>query len=386
MTVCFLGGTRYSTPLDATSEKKFQLLTRLSRIFVIGFSADVWPRWFRQHARFYLLPCLPMPGLRYAEMFLLGPLLALWLIFRHQVQILVAQSPYEGVAAALAKRIAESFGRRVALVVESHGDFEADLFLHRRIWASGAYRVLMRRAASFSLRHADMFRAISKSTRAQLDHWAPGKFVCQFPTWTDIEVFLAAGADGQKDDNFIICAGVLIRRKGVHFLLDALAKVNGGASAARLSLVGKPEDRAHAQSLREQVERLGLNGSVTFQDHVSQEELARHMARAQVLVLPSLSEGLGRVVVEAMACGTPVIGSRVGGISELIVDGVTGFLVSPGDVEALANRIRWVLNHSGEAREMGRRARDLVSRCFSPEIYVHGYASLFAMAMDTRLK
>jgi glycosyltransferase involved in cell wall biosynthesis len=314
----------------------------------------------------------------------LGPLLALWLIFRYRVQILVAQSPYEGVAAALAKKVAASFGIRVALVVESHGDFDANLFLHRQIWASGAYRVLMHSAARFSLRYADVLRAVSKSTRAQLDRWAPGKTVYQFPAWTDIEVFFGAGADGTKDENLVVYAGVLTRGKGVHFLLEALAQINGNATAARLLLVGKPEDRSHAQSLREQVGRLGLNGSVTFQDHVSQQELARRMARARVFVLPSLSEGLGRVVAEAMACGTPVIGSRVGGIPEMIEDGVTGFLVPPGDVEALANRIRWILSHPDEAEEMGRRGRAFVSKWFSPDLYVRRYASLFEMAMDTR--
>jgi glycosyltransferase involved in cell wall biosynthesis len=384
MTVCFLGGTRYTTPLDATSEKKFGLLARVSRTFVVGFSANLWPRRFIQHARFYLLPCLPIPILRYAEMFLLGPLLVLWLIVRYRVKILVAQSPYEGVAAALAKKVAASFGMRVALVVESHGDFEVDLFLHRPIRAPRAYRVLMRRAASFSVWHADVLRVVSESTRAQLDRWAPGKSVCQFPAWTDIEVFFSAGADGAKDDNLIMYAGVLTRRKGVHVLLDALAQINGNAAAARLSLVGKPEDRSHAQSLKEQVQRLGLNGSVMFQDHVPQQELAKRMARARVFVLPSLSEGLGRVVVEAMACGTPVIGSRVGGIPDMIEDGVTGFLVPAGDVEALANRIQWVLSHPGEAQEMGRRGREFASKCFSPDMYVRGYARLFEMAMDTR--
>jgi glycosyltransferase involved in cell wall biosynthesis len=59
-------------------------------------------------------------------------------------------------------------------------------------------------------------------------------------------------------------------------------------------------------------------------------------------------------------------------------------LVPPGDVEALANRIRWVLSHPGEAQEMGRRGREFASRCFSPDMYVRRYASLFEMAMDAR--
>ncbi len=131
--VCFLGGARYSQPLDATSEKKFRSLAALGQMFVIGFSTDAKPRHFTEHASFYLLPCLPVPLLRYLLMFTGGPILAMWCILRHDVRVLVAQSPYEGFAAAWAKLLARFFGRRVALVVESHGDFEVSLFLQRRV-------------------------------------------------------------------------------------------------------------------------------------------------------------------------------------------------------------------------------------------------------------
>jgi len=289
MKVAFVGGARYSKPLDATSEKKFRLLAGLGRAFVIGFSTDVWPKQFTQHASFYLLPHLRVAGLRYASLFLLGPPLAVWLIFWRGVQVLVAQSPYEGFAVAVAKRVGRWFGRKVALVVESHGDFEVSLFLQRRVSVPWLYRALMRWAAGFSFRHSDVLRAISNSTRAQLERWAPDKPVLQFPAWTDIEVFFEAGGDRQKDGHLVLYAGVLVPLKGVHFLLDAFAKVNDDAPTARLCLIGKPSDAHYAQSLREQVDRLGLNGSVTFQNHEAQQELGRHMARARVFVLPSLS-------------------------------------------------------------------------------------------------
>ena len=131
--ICFIGGTRYSKPLNATAEKKFRALKSLGELFVIGFSQDLRLRRFTEHANFYLLPKIPIPVLRYAEMFILGPLLACWLIFRRRIQVLVAQSPYEGFAAALAKKIAGWLGRKVVLVVENHGDFEESLFLYRRI-------------------------------------------------------------------------------------------------------------------------------------------------------------------------------------------------------------------------------------------------------------
>jgi glycosyltransferase involved in cell wall biosynthesis len=104
------------------------------------------------------------------------------------------------------------------------------------------------------------------------------------------------------------------------------------------------------------------------------------MRQARVLVLPSLSEGLGRVVVEAMATATPVIGSSVGGIPEMVQEGVTGFLVVPGDAKSLADRLLWLLTHPEEAEAMGLRAREFARRLYSTEAYVRHYGELFAKA------
>ncbi|MER3501591.1 MAG: hypothetical protein C4295_09010 [Candidatus Fervidibacterota bacterium] len=383
--VAFLGGARYSRPLDATSRKKFRMLSEIGEMFVIGFSQDLRPRRFTEYARFYLFPQWPMPVLRYLTMFTVGPLLALWLVLRHGVRVLVAQSPYEGFAAALAKKIAGWFGRKTALIVENHGDFETSLFLQRRVRAPSLYRLLMRWTASFALKNADFLRAISVSTRSQLERWAPGKPIVQFPTWTDMEVFLAAGDEaernGKPDGQEVVYVGVLIPRKGVHFLLEAFARLVGEFPEARLSIIGKPENAEYARSLKAQVRSLGLEGRVSFLDPMPQAELARRVSRARVLVLPSLSEGLGRVVFEAMAAGTPVIGSCVDGIPEMVRDGATGFLVPPGDVDALAERLRWALSHPEEMQEMSRRARAFAREFFSPEAYVQNYSELFQMAL-----
>lgn len=379
--VAFLGSARYPQPLDRTSEKKFRALKALGELFVIGFSQDWRPRCFAQHARFFLFPRLPWHIWRYAEMFALGPLLALWILFRHGARILVAQCPYEGFAAALAKEAARFLGCRVVLIVESHGDFEESLFLQRRLLFAGLYRRLMRWTARFSLRHADLLRAVSHSTREQLQAWARGKPCVQFPAWTDLEVFSEAGnecRDSRAMD--ILYAGVLIPLKGVHFLLEAFASVAQELPDARLWIVGKAENAAYARELKAQTRRLGLDGRVCFVDEVSQRELAGYVSRCIVLVLPSLSEGLPRVVYEAMACGVPVIASKVSGIPEVVEDGVTGFLVSPGDRNTLAKRLLWVLTHPKEAHAMGERARVFARGFFSAEAYTQNYANLFSKA------
>jgi glycosyltransferase involved in cell wall biosynthesis len=380
--VCFIGGTRYSQPLEASSEKKFRVLKALAELFVIGFSQDLRPRRFTEHAHFYLLAKLPLPVLRYAETLMIGLPLVLWLIVGRRVQILVAQSPYEGFVAAWAKRVAGWLGYKVVLAVESHGDFEESLFMQRRILLPELYHRLMRYAARFAFRHADSLRVISGATRHQLERWVPGRSMVQFPTWTDIEVFLKAdlserGAFTQE----ILYTGALIPRKGVHHLINAFARIAKDFLQAGLIIAGHAEDKAYAAELKEQVKRLDLDGRIQFVGTIPQAELAARMRRACVFVLPSVSEGLGRVVVEAMAAGTPVIGSDVGGIPEMVKSGVTGFLVPPGDEKVLTNRIRWMLEYPDKAREMGYQARAFAERFFSTQGYVDGYRQTFDVAL-----
>jgi glycosyltransferase involved in cell wall biosynthesis len=385
LSVCFLSSVQYSEPLDSTSEKKYRALKALGEILVIGFSHGLKPRAFVQEARFRLLPWLPTPVLRYSLLFTVGSIFALLATLRHGCQVIVAQSPYEGVAAAIVRAVARLAGRRVALVVESHGDFEISPFLQRRTRFPRVYRYLIPRLSGFALRRGDALRAISDSTRRQLELWVPGRPIVQFPTWTDIEPFLNAGnARVERDrENTFLYVGVLIARKAVDVLVAAFAKAAEAIPDARLVIIGRAEDPAYERLLLEKVNALGVASRVSFLPPTSQAELAEHMVRASALVLPSVSEGLGRVVFEAMACGTPVIGSHVGGIVEMVVDGDTGFLVEPGREEPLAEKMAWVLSHPSDARVMGMKAREFARRFFSTESYVSGYKRLLETAAES---
>jgi glycosyltransferase involved in cell wall biosynthesis len=272
-------------------------------------------------------------------------------------------------------------GYRAALVVEVHGDFEKSLFLQREIQFPGLYRFVMSRVAHYSIKQADLLRAISNSTKEQIKRWAPGKMVVQFPAWTDIETFLQSPIKAKKDNlQGILYVGVLTPLKGVHHLVNAFAVVAEDWPRAQLSIIGKDENKRYAADLSEQVNNLGLKDRVRFMGAMSQSELAYWMANSSVLVLPSTSEGLGRVIIEAMATGTPVIGSRVGGIPELVEDGVSGFLVPTGDEIALAERLRWILTNPDNAGAMGERGRRFVEHFFSTESYLNGYKQILEIA------
>jgi glycosyltransferase involved in cell wall biosynthesis len=172
--------------------------------------------------------------------------------------------------------------------------------------------------------------------------------------------------------------------KGVHRLIDAFARIAGEFPQSRLLIVGRRQSETYAEELRRQVARLDLGERIEFQPAIAQAELAALMAGAAVLVLPSASEGLGRVILEAMAAATPVIGSDVGGIPDLIENGVNGFLVPPDDERALARRLAWILENPQQARALGQAGRAFAAEFFSTEVYLNGYRKIFQQARNHR--
>lgn len=367
-------------PLDAVSARKWRLMASLGdyEIRVIGFSASLRPRRFTEGAHFYLLPQPSTAPLRYLTIFSLAPILLLYLVLRYRGAIIVAQSPFEGAIGALVKVFLKLLGQRPKLIIENHNNFEEDLFLQRTIPFKRPFRGLMLGAARFAFRHADAIRVISTSTAERARHYAPDLPQVRFMTFSDTDVFRQTErrlpVEAAED---IVYAGALIPRKGVHHLLTAFAALEH--PRARLHLVGGADNASYAQSLREQAEKLGIAGRVHFVGAVSQRELARYFAAARVMALPSLSEGLGRVVVEAMLLGTPVIGSKVGGIPDMISDGENGYLVEAGDEAALTAALRRF--YQADARAMGEKARAFAEDFFSPRGYVEAYRQLFELAL-----
>jgi glycosyltransferase involved in cell wall biosynthesis len=147
-----------------------------------------------------------------------------------------------------------------------------------------------------------------------------------------------------------------------------------------LVIVGHEENKRYAAELKAQVKQRGLDERVQFVGEMSQADLAVWMRRAYLFVLPSTSEGLGRVVIEAMAAHSPVIGSDVGGIPDMVENGITGFLVPPGDEAALAVQLSWMLAHPDKTREMGGHAHAFAERFFTTEAYIRNYGEIFETA------
>ena len=377
--VLFVAAGRQPPRLDETSAKRLAVLSDIFEPVTIAFAQDRVPRRVRS-PRAYLLPYPGSSLVRHFVRMAGGFLLVLWCIVVHRTEVVVAQSPFEGAPAALAARVARLFRRRVALVVENHGDFETAVFMQRGVAAPRLTRRLIEAQAGFALSQAHAMRAVSDSTRRQLEDWVDGAHVHQFPTWTDFDVFLSM--DGHREPNAtILFAGILVPRKGVHFLIEAFHALGRDFPHARLVVAGHPENPDYARQIKTQAEGLGVGDRVTWRGRLSQADLAHAMREAAVFCLPTEMEGLPRVVFEAMAAGLPVVASNVSGIPEIVDHGKTGFLVSHGDVDGLTGHLRWVLENPDEARSMGLRARERARTVFSTTKYVEGYRTLIADAL-----
>ncbi len=151
--------------------------------------------------------------------------------------------------------------------------------------------------------------------------------------------------------------------KGTYDLLDALPPLGAGHPQMRLLLGG---DGEQAQ-VRARADALGLGEKVALLGWVQSEAKAQLLGGSGVYVLPSYFEGLPMSILEAMAAGMPIISTPVGGIPEAVSDGVEGFLVPPGDVAALGERIARLLADPALAQRMGAAGRRRVESTFSSE-------------------
>ncbi len=140
------------------------------------------------------------------------------------------------------------------------------------------------------------------------------------------------------------------RYKGMDTLIIALPRLLPRWPELQLAMIGEGDDR---DWLEELADKNGVRSHVHFLSGLSYSQLASCYSACEIFALPSLAEGFGLVYLEAMACGKPVIGGAHGGAPEVIIDGVTGYLVPYGDAAQLSTSIETLLSDPALAREMG---------------------------------
>ena len=332
--------TRYALPLTPSLERKFAALAERFELRVLATAADGRSS---DDGVFRLVGKLP---------FLDGPLFYVLLPFRvrrivreHRPDAIVTQSPYEAVLVSLARP-------RAKLIVELHGDWRTAT----RLYGSPLRRALSPladRLAARAIRRADAVRAVSGFT-AGLARDLGVEPAGEFTTFVDLDLFNETPPAPLPAKATALFVGVLELYKNVDGLAAAWRLAAPRVPDGHLRIVGNGSRSAIVEALV-----ADLPGQTSWVERLEPAEVVAALDAATCLVLPSRSEGLPRIVVEALCRGRSVVAARGGGIPDIVEDGANGLLVEPDDIEALAAAIERVLTDGALAQNLAETARKL---------------------------
>jgi glycosyltransferase involved in cell wall biosynthesis len=261
-------------------------------------------------------------------------------------------------------------------------------------WGTALHRSLPRRLVGALVRARNLFFrdaaagvAMSRLIADELARAAfPPERIAHIPHGVDTRRFRPRPPEekaalrealGLPEDALVVTyTGRLLRGKGLETLLDAFARVAAFEPRAHLMLVGSGAGQAlsNEDELRERVSRLGLGGRVTFTGRV--DDVENCLGASDVFAFPSEFEALGLSLIEAAACALPCVGTRTGGIVDVIEDGRTGLLVPPADVEGLAMALGALVADPDRRAALGARGRERVVERFDVETSVDRYHAL----------
>lgn len=331
----------YAPPLSAN--------TRWKRLRTIPAEESVG--WLRvSHPRFLAVPGLQaLNGLTYG----VRVLLSLWRLKQLYGPFFVhGHCAYpDGVGVAIAARCLG-----LTYAITAHG---SDINVYAQRWALQPQIRWALRGATGIVAVSD---ALTQRIRNLLKDDSSQTNVAHIPcAGFDPSIFTSADAETPRvgDGRTVVFVGHLVPIKGLPFLIRAwhqLVTAGSVNASDRLVIVGDGPERS---ALEEMCRSTGVESSVHFTGLLAPVQVAARVRSAHLLCLPSLNEGTPNVVVEALACGVPVVASRVGGIPDLIRDGSNGWLAEPGDSAALAAALAEVLGRQWSAKEMRQSVRQM---------------------------
>lgn len=291
---------------------------------------------------------------------------------------------YQGIV-RLADAIVKEFQPHLLHAYNATPDGYAGLLLRRRynlplvcsllgadINVYPNYKPLTRQLTQKVIAQADQLVAVSRALKESAEVLAqPKREICVIYMGCDTEAFRPNETTRERTRKFlgvspqekiILFIGRLVEAKGIFELVEAFSQLQSRLPKTHLVLLGDDRDRLR---LENQVKQKGLNNVVHFIGARPHSEMPSWLNAADLLVLPSHNEGLPNVVVEAMACGIPVVATNVGGIPEVIEDKRSGLLIEKGDIHSLASAIEDLLRNDEKRRDMGTHGRSVIEQNFS---------------------
>jgi len=241
-----------------------------------------------------------------------------------------------------------------------------------------------RTLGKFTLRTATAVIGVSSAAiRFAVELGAFAGNTCVIPNSVDTGFFCPIKSDLLKrkwdiNGQVILFVGRLSVQKGLEVLLNAFARIRSEFPRANLVIVGRGPEEAHLKAMASE---LKLNG-VTFLGLQPWSTMREIYPACELLVLPSFYEPFGNVVLEAMACGLPVIGTKIAGMADIISHGETGYHTPPGDVDRLSHYMRILLADSALRSKMSKAARNVAEGKFDDMIIARSVERLYYRCVE----
>ncbi|BAJ64642.1 MULTISPECIES: glycosyltransferase family 4 protein [Anaerolinea] len=256
----------------------------------------------------------------------------------------------------------------IPFVVSCRGSMvNVDPFTHRGEGTQGILREIFSAASVVHCVSRDILKT------AEPLGLNPNKAVVIHPA-VDVSFFSPPQVLHKDSTIHITTTGALIWRKGYEYALQAIAFLKQRGYSVHYHILGEGPER---QRLLYTVDDLDLCSTVTLHGKCSPEEVRRVLQKSHIFLFSSLSEGLPNAVLEAMACGLPVVTSNCGGVSEAVTDGVEGWIVPVRDPEALAGAVERLILDKEMRLTMGEAARRRVVQSFNLSDQIPAFRTLF---------
>ena len=370
--VLFIAPTTYQLPLDNNMKKKFEYLSQVCNLNVVAFANEKKEISF-ENTSLYFFKKTKSRFYNYFKILIVSLFSISKIIRNNNIEIVCFQDP---VSSFLSMLIVKSRHKNVKIIVETHGDFIETLGLEKNLLFPGVYKYIFMKLSRYTINNADIIRAVSSSTEAQVREINKEKSIVRFPAWVDFDDFKDIQINRSAQEKFqILFIGSVTDRKKPHLIVEAMNLLN--KNNIEFLIVGPTPNLKYLDSLKSLISSYSLVDNVKFFGSVDRNRVKSFYSEVNLMILPSVSEGLARVIFESQATACPVLVTDAPGMGDIVIEGQTGYIFESNSIESLASKIKEVEENYEEAAHIGSNAKDFILSNYSAENFKFSFKKIF---------
>ena len=370
--VLFIAPTTYQLPLTENLKKKFITLSEVCNVSVLAFANS--KTFFNEtYGNFYLNKKIKNRLINYFRIIQISIFTTHKIIKKENIDIVCFQDPVSSFFSILFLKVRRA---EVKIVVETHGDFIETLSLEKNLVLPRLYKKLFYIMAKYSIGKSNIIRAVSSSTEQQVLDIDSSKSVVRFPAWIDFKDFQNIEPKPPSKDKFnILFIGSVTDRKKPHMIIEAIQRIND--KSYHLSIVGPAPNEKYFKELKDLIDKSGLQNQVSLIGPVDRESVKDYYSSSNLMILPSISEGLARVIFESQVAMCPVLVTDAPGMSDIVIDGQTGYVFESNNLDSLSLKIEYINNNYDEASLVAKNAKGFILSNYSEDNFKFSFKKLF---------